>query len=311
MKSNRITAVLGIDKPIISGGMVWCSGHRLASSVSECGGLGLIGAGSMHPETLEEHIVKCKAETSAPFGVNLPMFYPQLNEVVSIIIKHKVPVVFTSAGNPALLTPRFKEAGIKVVHVVSSTKFAIKAEAAGVDAIVAEGFEAGGHNGKDETTTMVLIPAVCKAVKIPVIAAGGIATGAQVVAAMALGAEGVQIGTRFALSKESSASEEFKNRCRALAEGGTMLTLKNMGNIRMVKNDLYERIAAAIDRGASQDELKEIVGAKKSKLGIFEGNLTEGMLEIGQCATLIEKAESVEDIFKDIETEYNEVLKRL
>lgn len=311
MKSNRITAVLGIDKPIISGGMVWCSGHRLASSVSECGGLGLIGAGSMHPETLEEHIVKCKAETSAPFGVNLPMFYPQLEEVVSIIIKHKVPVVFTSAGNPALLTPRFKEAGIKVVHVVSSTKFALKAEAAGVDAIVAEGFEAGGHNGKDETTTMVLIPAVCKAVKIPVIAAGGIATGAQVVAAMALGAEGVQIGTRFALSKESSASEEFKNRCRALAEGGTMLTLKNMGNIRMVKNDLYERIAAAIDRGASQDELKEIVGAKKSKLGIFEGNLTEGMLEIGQCATLIEKAESVEDIFKDIETEYNEVLKRL
>lgn len=311
MKSNRITAVLGIDKPIISGGMVWCSGHRLASSVSECGGLGLIGAGSMHPETLEEHIVKCKAETSAPFGVNLPMFYPQLEEVVSIIIKHKVPVVFTSAGNPALLTPRFKEAGIKVVHVVSSTKFALKAEAAGVDAIVAEGFEAGGHNGKDETTTMVLIPAVCKAVKIPVIAAGGIATGAQVVAAMALGAEGVQIGTRFALSKESSASEEFKNRCRALAEGGTMLTLKNMGNIRMVKNDLYERIAAAIDRGASQEELKEIVGAKKSKLGIFEGNLTEGMLEIGQCATLIEKAESVEDIFKDIETEYNEVLKRL
>ena len=311
MKSNRITAVLGIDKPIISGGMVWCSGHRLASSVSECGGLGLIGAGSMHPETLEEHIVKCKAETSAPFGVNLPMFYPQLDEVVSIIIKHKVPVVFTSAGNPALLTPRLKEAGIKVVHVVSSTKFAIKAEAAGVDAIVAEGFEAGGHNGKDETTTMVLIPAVCKAVKIPVIAAGGIATGAQVVAAMALGAEGVQIGTRFALSKESSASEEFKNRCRALAEGGTMLTLKNMGNIRMVKNDLYERIAAAIDRGASQEELKEIVGAKKSKLGIFEGNLTEGMLEIGQCATLIEKAESVEDIFKDIETEYNEVLKRL
>lgn len=311
MKSNRITAVLGIDKPIISGGMVWCSGHRLASSVSECGGLGLIGAGSMHPETIEEHIVKCKAETSAPFGVNLPMFYPQLEEVVSIIIKHKVPVVFTSAGNPALLTPRFKEAGIKVVHVVSSTKFALKAEAAGVDAIVAEGFEAGGHNGKDETTTMVLIPAVCKAVKIPVIAAGGIATGAQVVAAMALGAEGVQIGTRFALSKESSASEEFKNRCRALAEGGTMLTLKNMGNIRMVKNDLYERIAAAIDRGASQEELKEIVGAKKSKLGIFEGNLTEGMLEIGQCATLIEKAESVEDIFKDIETEYNEVLKRL
>ena len=311
MKSNRITAVLGIDKPIISGGMVWCSGHRLASSVSECGGLGLIGAGSMHPETLEEHIVKCKAETSVPFGVNLPMFYPQLEEVVSIIIKHKVPVVFTSAGNPALLTPRFKEAGIKVVHVVSSTKFALKAEAAGVDAIVAEGFEAGGHNGKDETTTMVLIPAVCKAVKIPVIAAGGIATGAQVVAAMALGAEGVQIGTRFALSKESSASEEFKNRCRALAEGGTMLTLKNMGNIRMVKNDLYERIAAAIDRGASQEELKEIVGAKKSKLGIFEGNLTEGMLEIGQCATLIEKAESVEDIFKDIETEYNEVLKRL
>lgn len=311
MKSNRITAVLGIDKPIISGGMVWCSGHRLASSVSECGGLGLIGAGSMHPETLEEHIVKCKAETSAPFGVNLPMFYPQLEEVVSIIIKHKVPVVFTSAGNPALLTPRFKEAGIKVVHVVSSTKFALKAEAAGVDAIVAEGFEAGGHNGKDETTTMVLIPAVCKAVKIPVIAAGGIATGAQVVAAMALGAEGVQIGTRFALSKESSASEEFKNRCRALAEGGTMLTLKNMGNIRMVKNDLYERIAAAIDRGASQEELKEIVGAKKSKLGIFEGNLTEGMLEIGQCATLIEKAESVEDIFKDIETEYDEVLKRL
>ncbi len=311
MKTGRITELFGIDKPVISGGMVWCSGHRLASAVSDCGGLGLIGSGSMHPDTLREHIEKCKAETDRPFGVNLSLFYPQLEEAVDIIMETGVKVVFTSAGNPALLTRRFKDIGITVVHVVSSTKFALKAEAAGVDAVVVEGFEAGGHNGRDETATMVLVPAVCRAVKIPVIAAGGIATGAQIAAAFALGAEGVQMGTRFALCDESSASDAFKERCRSLAEGGTMLTLKKSGNIRMVKNELYERIEAAIDGCASADEIKEIVGTRRAKLGIFEGDMKEGMLEIGQTATLVDRSESVADIFADIEAGYAEAVGRL
>ncbi len=311
MKTGRITELFGIDKPLISGGMVWCSGHRLASAVSNCGGLGLIGSGSMHPDTLREHIERCKAETDRPFGVNLSLFYPQLKEAVDIILKTGVKIVFTSAGNPALLTRHFKDAGITVVHVVSSSKFAFKAEAAGVDAVVAEGFEAGGHNGRDETTTMVLVAAVCRAVGIPVIAAGGIATGSQVAAAFALGAEGVQIGTRFALCRESSASEAFKERCRGLAEGGTMLTLKKSGNIRMVKNELYERIETAIDSCASADTLSEIVGSRRAKLGIFEGDTKEGMLEIGQTATLVDREESVADIFADIEREYSYAVKRI
>lgn len=304
MKTSRITELFGIEKPIIAGGMVWCSGHRLASAVSNCGGLGLIGSGSMHPDTLRDHIEKCKSETDKPFGVNLSLFYPQLEEAVQIILSSGVKIVFTSAGNPAMLTGRLKEAGITVVHVVSSAKFALKAEAAGVDAVVAEGFEAGGHNGRDETATMVLTPSVCQAVGVPVIAAGGISTGAQVVAAFALGAEGVQMGTRFALCDESSASEAFKQRCRALAEGGTMLTLKKSGNVRMVKNEFYARVAGAIDRGASEDEIKEIVGQRRAKLGIFEGDMQEGMLEIGQTATLVERKESVADIFADIEAGY-------
>ncbi|MDE6483068.1 MAG: nitronate monooxygenase [Rikenellaceae bacterium] len=311
MKTSRITELFGIDKPVISGGMVWCSGHRLASAVSECGGLGLIGSGSMHPDTLREHIERCKAETDKPFGVNLSLFYPQLEEAVDIILQTGVEIVFTSAGNPALLTRRLKDAGIKVVHVVSSAKFALKAEAAGVDAVVAEGFEAGGHNGRDETATMVLTPAVCRAVKIPVIAAGGIATGPQVAAAFALGAEGVQIGTRFALCDESSASEAFKERCRSLAEGGTMLTLKKFGNIRMVKNELYEKIQSAIDGCASDEHIREIVGTRRAKLGIFEGDMKEGMLEIGQTATLVDRMESVADIFADIEAGYAEAAGRL
>ena len=304
MIKNRITDLFGIKYPIVAGGMVWCSGWRLASAVSNSGGLGLLGAGSMHLPTLEEHIRKCKAATSAPFGVNIPMFYPQIEELIDMVIREGVKIVFTSAGNPAIWTPKLKEAGITVVHVVSSSKFAVKAQGAGVDAVVAEGFEAGGHNGREETTTMVLIPAVCKAVDIPVIAAGGISSGRTMMAAQVLGAEGVQIGTRFALSAESSASEEFKMRCLSLPEGDTMLCLKKIGGVRMIKNDVYQRIKEAEDRGAGVEELKEIVGMRRPKRGIFEGDLNEGMLEIGEVASLIDKVETVQEIFDDILGEY-------
>ena len=304
MIKNRITDLFGIKYPIVAGGMVWCSGWRLASAVSNSGGLGLLGAGSMHLPTLEEHIRKCKAATSAPFGVNIPMFYPQIEELIDMVIREGVKIVFTSAGNPAIWTPKLKEAGITVVHVVSSSKFAVKAQGAGVDAVVAEGFEAGGHNGREETTTMVLIPAVCKAVDIPVIAAGGISSGRTMMAAQVLGAEGVQIGTRFALSAESSASEEFKRRCLSLPEGDTMLCLKKIGGIRMIKNDVYQRIKEAEDRGAGVEELKEIVGMRRPKRGIFEGDLNEGMLEIGEVASLIDKVERVQEIFDHILGEY-------
>ncbi len=304
MIKNRITDLFGIKYPIVAGGMVWCSGWRLASAVSNSGGLGLLGAGSMHLPTLEEHIRKCKAATSAPFGVNIPMFYPQIEELIDMVIREGVKIVFTSAGNPAIWTPKLKEAGITVVHVVSSSKFAVKAQGAGVDAVVAEGFEAGGHNGREETTTMVLIPAVCKAVDIPVIAAGGISSGRTMMAAQVLGAEGVQIGTRFALSAESSASEEFKRRCLSLPEGDTMLCLKKIGGVRMIKNDVYQRIKEAEDRGAGVEELKEIVGMRRPKRGIFEGDLNEGMLEIGEVASLIDKVETVQEIFDDILGEY-------
>ena len=304
MIKNRITDLFGIKYPIVAGGMVWCSGWRLASAVSNSGGLGLLGAGSMHLPTLEEHIRKCKAATSAPFGVNIPMFYPQIEELIDMVIREGVKIVFTSAGNPAIWTPKLKEAGITVVHVVSSSKFAVKAQGAGVDAVVAEGFEAGGHNGREETTTMVLIPAVCKAVDIPVIAAGGISSGRTMMAAQVLGVEGVQIGTRFALSAESSASEEFKRRCLSLPEGDTMLCLKKIGGVRMIKNDVYQRIKEAEDRGAGVEELKEIVGMRRPKRGIFEGDLNEGMLEIGEVASLIDKVETVQEIFDDILGEY-------
>lgn len=299
-ENNSITNLFKIEFPIISGGMVWCSGAKLAAAVSNCGGLGLIGAGSMHPELLQQQIQKCKTLTNKPFGVNIPLMYPDVSKIVDIIINEGVKIVFTSAGNPSTWTSKFKENGITVVHVVSSVKFAIKAESAGVDAIVAEGFEAGGHNGAEESTTMVLIPSVKKSVSIPVIAAGGIAERCQVNAAFALGADGVQIGTRFALSVESSAHEEFKKRCLSLPDGQTMLCLKKLGAVRMVKNDIFNMIDEAEKNGATKDELKEIVGQRRAKLGIFEGDLSQGFLEIGQCAISVKKIESVKDIFKDI-----------
>lgn len=305
---NRITELFNIKYPIISGGMVWCSGWRLAAAVSKAGGLGLIGAGSMTPELLEEHIQKCKKATDKPFGVNLPLIYSRIDEMVEVIIRNKVDVVFTSAGNPSTWTKILKDNNIKVVHVTASSRFAQKAEAAGVDAIVAEGFEAGGHNGKEETTTMVLIPAVVKSVSIPVIAAGGIATGSSMLATMSLGAEGVQIGTRFALSVESSAHEEFKRRSLSLAEGDTMLTLKSVGAVRMIKNEIFQTIDTAQNSGASQEQLREIMGKGRAKRGIFEGDLSEGFLEIGQVARMVEAEQSVEEIFNDIIKEYNSII---
>lgn len=304
---NRITKLFNIKYPIISGGMVWCSGWRLAAAVSNAGGLGLIGAGSMTPELLREHIQKCKAATTKPFGVNLPLLYSRIAEMIEVILEEGVEVVFTSAGNPSTWTAKLKENHITVVHVTASSRFAQKAEAAGVDAIVAEGFEAGGHNGKEETTTLVLIPAVTKSVSIPVIAAGGIATGRSVYAAMALGAEGVQIGSRFALAVESSASEEFKKRSLSLVEGDTMLTLKAVGAVRMIKNDIFRTIESAEKGGASEEQLREIMGKGRAKLGIFDGDLTEGFLEIGQVARMVDKIESVEDIFNDIIEEFNSI----
>ncbi len=308
MSMNRITELFGIKYPIISGGMVWCSGWRLASAVSNAGGLGLIGAGSMTPELLREHIIKCREVTDKPFGVNLPLIYSRIDEMVDIIISEKVPVVFTSAGNPSTWCSKLKEAGCKVVHVVSSSKFAIKAEAAGVDAVVAEGFEAGGHNGREETTTMVLIPAVSKAVKIPVIAAGGISSGSSVAAAFALGAQGVQIGSRFALSKESSASDAFKEKMITIGEGDTMLTLKSLGAVRMVKNGIYTKISEAESAGSDKAALSEIVGKGRAKLGVFDGDLDEGFLEIGQVASDINSVQSVEEIFCDIIDGYNNTI---
>ena len=265
--TNRITTLFNIKYPIISGGMVWCSGWKLASAVSNAGGLGLLGAGSMHPETLREHIQKCKAATDKPFGVNVPLMYPQIEEMMEIIIAEEVKVVFTSAGNPKLWTKTLQESGIKVAHVVSSAKFALKCVEAGVNAIVAEGFEAGGHNGREETSTMVLIPHVRECVSIPLIAAGGIATGSGMLAAFALGAEGVQLGTRFALTQESSASQEFKDLCISLKEGDTILSLKKLSPTRLIKNEFYNQVQAAEDRGASVEEMRELLGRGRSKKG--------------------------------------------
>lgn len=307
---TRITDLFGIDYPIVSGGMVWCSGWRLAAAVSNAGGLGLIGAGSMYPEVLREHIVKCKAATDKPFGVNVPLMYPGIEEVMAILVEENVKIVFTSAGNPAVWTSRLKEKGITVVHVVSSSKFALKAEAAGADAVVAEGFEAGGHNGREETTTMVLIPAVSRAVKIPVIAAGGIGTGGGMLAAMALGAEGVQMGTRFALSAESSADERFKRYCLSLPEGETMLCLKKTSPTRLAKNHLYKMIEEAEQQGASADELRQIVGVKRPKKGIFEGDTENGMIEIGQIAAMVDEIETCDTILKKMIAEYTAALEK-
>ncbi len=280
--SNRITQLFKIDYPIIQAGMIWASGWRLASAVSNAGALGLIGSGSMYPDVLREHIQKCKAATSKPFGVNIPLLYPDIDKHIQIVIEEGVKIVFTSAGNPKTWTSVLKEKGITVVHVISSSKFAKKAEEAGCDAVVAEGFEAGGHNGREETTTMVLIPAVVNAVKIPVIAAGGIATGKQMLAAMVMGAEGVQMGSRFVASEEASSHINFKNAVINSNEGDTILTLKQLTPVRLIKNNFYKRVQEAENKGASVEELKAILGRARAKKGMFEGQLEEGELEIGQ-----------------------------
>lgn len=308
---NRICHLFGIKYPIIQGGMVWCSGWRLASAVSNAGGLGLLGAGSMHPETLREHIRKCKAATHKPFGVNVPLMYPEIETLMQIIAEEEVKIVFTSAGNPKIWTEWLHNKGIIVAHVVSSTRFAAKCEEAGVDAIVAEGFEAGGHNGKEETTTLCLIPAVRKSCTLPLIAAGGIATGEGILAARSLGADGVQIGTRFALTEESSASFAFKDRCLRLNEGDTILTLKQLSPTRLVKNDFYKHIEEAEKRGASVDELRDLLGRGRAKLGIFEGDLFEGELEIGQAASMIKHLQPVSEVMKELVEDYNTALRRI
>ncbi len=305
---NRITSLFDIDLPLIQAGMIWCSGWELASAVSNAGGLGIIGSGSMYPEILEEHILKCKKATNNPFAVNVPMLYPDIDKHLEFIIKHKVPIVFTSAGNPKTWTKHLKEHGIIVVHVVSSVKFALKAEEAGVDAIVAEGFEAGGHNGRDETTTMCLIPLVSQAVQIPVIAAGGIGTGKGMLAAMNLGADGVQIGSRFVTSNESSAHQKFKNTIVGAKEGDTILTLKEITPVRMVKNGFFEQISSAYQNGASVEELKILLGRGRAKKGMFEGDLDNGELEIGQISGLISEIKPANEIIDEIINEFRSAL---
>ena len=301
---NRVTALLGISYPIIQAGMVWNSGWRLASAVSNAGALGLIGSGSMYPDILEEHIKKCRAATSLPFGVNVPLIYPGIEQHMEIILREKVPVVFTSAGNPATWTPVLKKAGITVVHVVSSSRFAIKAEAAGCDAVVAEGFEAGGHNGREETTTLVLVPAVCAAVKIPVIAAGGIGNGRQAYAAMALGAEAVQLGSRFVLSTEGSGHPAFKRRVQETGEGDTRLSLKSLTPVRLIRNRFADTVMALEQSGASVDELKALLGRGRARKGMFEGSLEEGELEIGQVSALLNDILPAAEIVKNIWDEF-------
>lgn len=305
MKPNRITELFGIQYPVIAGGMVWCSGWRLAAAVSNAGGLGLLGAGSMHPETIIEHIDKMNAATDKPWGINIPLMYPEIERLIEIIIEKGVKIVFTSAGSPKKYTARFHEAGIKVAHVVSSSKFAKKCEEAGVDAVVAEGFEAGGHNGREETTTLALIPQVRDAISLPLIAAGGIGSGKAMLAAMALGAEGVQIGTLFAVSEESSASDAFKQLCVDLGEDGTMLALKKISPTRLIKNELFAKIAEAESRGAEADELRELLGRAASKRGIFEGDLENGELEIGQIASTIKEVKPVAQIMHELITDFH------
>ncbi len=308
---NRIIELFGIRYPIIQGGMVWCSGWRLASAVSNAGGLGLLGAGSMYPDVLREQIRKCKAATTNPFGVNVPLLYPNIEQLMEIILEEKVPVVFTSAGNPKTWTAVLKAGGVTVAHVVSSTGFAVKCEEAGVDAVVAEGFEAGGHNGREETTTLCLIPAVRKTITLPLIAAGGIGSGKAMAAVMALGAEGVQIGTRFALSTESSAHENFKNHCLNLREGDTKLLLKKLSPTRLVKGGFADRVSEAEDRGATAGELRELLGRGRAKKGIFEGDLENGELEIGQVASHYNRIQPVQEIFAELLREYWETLEEL
>lgn len=299
-KQNRVCELFGIDYPIIQAGMIWASGWRLASAVSNAGGLGIIGAGSMYPNVLREHIQQCKAATSKPFAVNLPLLYPDIDKHIAIIIEEKVPIVFTSAGNPKTWTNHLKDNGIKVVHVVSSSKFAQKAEAAGCDAVVAEGFEAGGHNGREETTTMVLIPAVKEAITIPLIAAGGIAKGKQMLAAMVLGANAVQIGSRFICTPEASSHINFKEAILKADEGDTLLQMKKTVPVRLLKNKFATEILEAEQRGASADELREILGRARAKKGMFEGDLEEGELEVGQVSSLIKTIKPAADIVKEI-----------
>lgn len=308
---NKVCNLLKIKYPIIQGGMVWCSGWRLASAVSNNGGLGLLGAGSMTPEVLREHIQKCKAATQNPFGVNVPLLYHYTEEIMKVIVEEGVKVVFTSAGNPKIWTKYLQDNGITVVHVVASSKFVRKCEEAGVDAIVAEGFEAGGHNGREETSTLALIPQVRKATSLPLIAAGGIATGAGMFAAMSLGADGVQIGTRFALAEESSASNEFKQLCITLNEGDTMLSLKKLSPTRLIKNEFFNQVTEAENRGAGADEIRELLGRGRSRIGIFEGNLVDGELEIGQVTSLIREIVPVKAIISDIIIDYNATLQRM
>ena len=301
---NKITKLFNIELPIIQGGMIWVSGWKLASAVSNAGGLGLIGAGSMYPDVLREHIQKCKKATNKPFGVNVPMLYPDIEKLMDIIIEEEVKVVFTSAGNPKTWTSFLKEKGITVVHVVSSVKFALKAEAAGVDAVVCEGFEAGGHNGREETTTLTLIPMVKEQVKIPVIAAGGIGTGRGMLAALVLGADGVQIGSRFAASKESSAHINFKNTIINVKDGDTQVTLKELAPVRLVKNKFYNEIQELYQQNPSVEQIKELLGRARAKKGMFEGDLEEGELEIGQIAGLIHNIKSSKAILKEIIEEF-------
>ena len=311
MNSNRITELFGIQYPIIQGGMVWISGWRLAAAVSNAGGLGLLGAGSMHPETLVEHIHKMREATDNPWGVNVPLMYPEIDRLVDILIEEGVKIVFTSAGSPKKFTQRFHEAGMKVVHVVSSSKFARKCEEAGVDAIVAEGFEAGGHNGREETTTLTLIPQVRKATTLPLIAAGGIGSGEAILAAMALGAEGVQIGTLFALTEESSASDAFKQCCTNLEEGDTMLALKLISPTRLVKNELFGRIAEAEKAGTTVEELRAILGQAATKRGIFEGDINNGELEIGQIASAVKSIRPVSEVMKELVEGFDKARERV
>jgi len=308
---NSITSLFKIQYPIIQAGMVWVSGYKLASEVSNAGGLGLIGAGSMYPNVLREHIQKCKLATNKPFGVNIPLFYPDLEEILNIIIEEGVKIVFTSAGNPKLYTSFLKEHGITVVHVVSSVKFALKSEEAGVDAIVAEGFEAGGHNGREETTTLTLIPMVKEKINIPLIAAGGIATGRGMLAAMILGADAVQIGSRFVASEESSAHDNFKNEVVKTEDGGTHLTLKELTPVRLIKNKFYQQVQDLYQQNAASDQLKELLGRGRAKKGMFEGDLVDGELEIGQVAGLIHQIKPAKEIVDEIVNEFKDAQREM
>lgn len=308
---NRISNLFHIKYPIIQAGMIWCSGWELASAVSNAGGLGLIGSGSMYPDVLKTHLQKCKKATNKPFGVNVPLLYPNIEEHIKIIIEEKVPVVFTSAGNPKTWTSILKAEGIKVVHVVSNVKFALKSAEAGVDAIVAEGFEAGGHNGREETTTLCLIPMVRKAIDIPLIAAGGIATGSAMAAMFCLGADGVQVGSRFVATHESSAHQNFKEIITSLPEGNTILTLKELTPVRLIKNEFYAQIEAAYQTGASTAQLTELLGRGRAKKGMFEGNLTEGELEIGQVSGLIKTIVPAAQVVEEMVKEFKEVMTHL